>query len=164
MVRGAVGIGVGAGGAVVAVKIFFADGGSLSALAQSRLTCHICVGESCFSNPGMPVMRMPPVTFQYVSWGVSSVTPLPSMSLGGLGNIPKEIAVGGWLGRPWQTAQLSLYTCAPAANAASSAGIGDGFGISLRRRACSASPASIFSNGIGADAVATGAAPVEKYI
>src|ERR1700692_3530607 len=95
-------------GVPIEVRASFAAFGNLSALATNKLTCHIWVGESNFSNPGIPVIRIPPATFQYDSSGASSVTPLPSMSLGGLGNIPCEIAVSGCPGNPWQTAQLSL--------------------------------------------------------
>src|SRR6266849_8221021 len=58
--------------------------GSLSACASNWLTCHICVGESICPNPGMPVMRRPLETFQYVSPTGSSVTmSSPLRSCGG---------------------------------------------------------------------------------
>ena len=98
----------------------------------SRLTCHICVGESSFSNPGIPVMRIPPATFQYVSSGGSSVTPFPSISLGGLGNIPCAIAVRGCPGQAVTDGAVVFVNLGPATNAASSAGMGEDFGISLR--------------------------------
>ena len=79
--------------------------GSLSALAQSKLTCHICVVESESWNPGIPVIRIPPFTFQYVSPAGSSVTPVPSINFGGFGYMPFEIAVCGVRGSPWQVAQ-----------------------------------------------------------
>ena len=52
------------GAAGPAARLFFTDAGSLSAFASSNLTCLICVVESVFSNPGIPVMRIPPATFQ----------------------------------------------------------------------------------------------------
>src|SRR5580765_5231767 len=89
-------------------KASFTETGSLSALAHNKLTCHICVVESVFSNPGIPVIRMPPATFQYDSPGGSSVTPVPSINLGGLGNIPLAMADCSAPGKPWHTAQCSL--------------------------------------------------------
>jgi len=102
--EGAGGVGVcGAGVLVVAgpaTKRVLVAGGNLSALAQSKLTCHICVDDSEFWKPGIPVIRIPPFTFQYVSPAGSSVTPLPSISLGGLGYIPFAIADSGVNGNP----------------------------------------------------------------
>ena len=54
------------------------------------------------------LIRIPPDTFQYVSAGGSSVTPVPSISFGGCGNIPFAIAVCGVNGSPWHTAQFPL--------------------------------------------------------
>lgn len=56
--------GVTGGAAGPAAKLSFTDWGSLSAFAISKLTCHICVEDRVFSKPGIPVMRMPPDTFQ----------------------------------------------------------------------------------------------------
>src|SRR5579863_4304021 len=93
--------GLGAGAvAGAALKLSITDFGSLSASASSRLTCHISVVESALSKPGIPVMRIPPETFQYVSPAGSSVTPLPSISFGGFGNMPFAIAVCGCPGSP----------------------------------------------------------------
>src|SRR6266849_2622199 len=104
--------------------------GSLPAFATMRLTCQACVSESDCWNPGMPDRRIPLTTFQYDSPTGSSVTPLPRKSCGGLGNIPEAIAVTGCPGSPWQTAQLSRNTRAPARRLGSSAGMGTVFGIS----------------------------------
>src|SRR5579862_1876350 len=79
--------------------------GNLSEFASSKLTCHISVGDNDLSNPGIPVMRIPPETFQYVSPAGSSLTPVPSISFGGFGNIPLAMAVCGCPGKPWHTAQ-----------------------------------------------------------
>jgi hypothetical protein len=81
-------------------KLSITDFGSLSEFASSKLTCHICVVESDLSNPGIPVIRIPPATFQYVSAAGSSLTPVPSSNFGGLGNIPLAIAVWGCPGNP----------------------------------------------------------------
>src|SRR5271165_573677 len=54
----------GAAGTAGGAKTSFAACGNLSALASNRLTCHICVVESVLLNPGIPVMRIPPATFQ----------------------------------------------------------------------------------------------------
>src|SRR6516162_10558243 len=80
----------------------------LSAFFKSTLTCHILFSPRVSRNPGMPVMRIPPSTFQYVSETSSSVTPVPRNSCGGFGNIPLAMLVSGSPGRPWQTAQCSL--------------------------------------------------------
>jgi len=45
-------------------RLSFTACGSLSALASKRLTCHISVVESEFEKPGIPVIRIPPATFQ----------------------------------------------------------------------------------------------------
>jgi hypothetical protein len=47
-----------------AVRRSFAAFGSLSAFASNRLTCHICAVERLLPKPGIPVIRMPPATFQ----------------------------------------------------------------------------------------------------
>jgi len=52
------------------------------------------------SYPGIPVIRIPPATFQYVSAAGSSLTPFPSSKIGGLGNIPLAMAVCGCPGNP----------------------------------------------------------------
>src|SRR3954463_3610478 len=117
-VAGAAGVVVAGAGVVAAAgpdtRIVFVAVGNLSAFAQSRLTCHIWSVESESWNPGIPLMRMPPFTFQYVSPGESSVTPLPSISFGGSGYIPFAIGVGGLNGTPGQPAQCSQYPCPPA--------------------------------------------------
>jgi hypothetical protein len=83
--------------------------GILSAFASNRLTCHISVGERDLLNEGMPVMRIPLDTFQYVWLGGSSVTMSSVVkSCGGTGNMP--LAAGGSeasLGSPWQKAQFA---------------------------------------------------------
>ena len=56
--------GATGGAAGPAAKLSFTDWGSLSALATNKLTCYICVLDNVFSKPGIPVMRMPPATFQ----------------------------------------------------------------------------------------------------
>jgi hypothetical protein len=53
-----------------------AGGNGLSALANSTLTCHISVLVNCVLKSGIPVKRMPFATFQYVSPGGSSLTPM----------------------------------------------------------------------------------------
>src|SRR5579859_1922007 len=83
-----------------ATSFSFAAAGNLSAFAQTKLTCHICVVDNDVLKPGIPVIRIPPDTFQYVSPGSSSVTPLPSINFGGTGNIPFAIAVCGAPGTP----------------------------------------------------------------
>lgn len=55
---------VAAGGGASVIKLSFTAAGSLSAFASNRLTCHLSVVERVFSNPGIPVMRIPPETFQ----------------------------------------------------------------------------------------------------
>lgn len=79
---------VAAGGAVAAGELNVsvevnADntvGDSLSAFFSSKLTCQIFVSPSCSLNPGIPVIRIPPNTVQYVSQDSSSVTPVPRKS------------------------------------------------------------------------------------
>src|SRR5579863_2511561 len=85
----------GVAAVVPPTRLSFTDCGSLSAFASSTLTCHICVVDNVLTKPGMPVIRIPPETFQYVSPAGSSVTPVPSKSFGGFGNIPFAIAVCG---------------------------------------------------------------------
>jgi hypothetical protein len=54
-----------AGAAGVPLRMSSAAGGSgLSALASSRLTCHIWLSVSTFLKDGMPVSRIPLATFQ----------------------------------------------------------------------------------------------------
>lgn len=56
--------GATGGAAGPAARLSFTDCGSLSAFATSKLTCHICVLDRVFPKPGIPVIRIPPATFQ----------------------------------------------------------------------------------------------------
>jgi len=59
------GAAAGSVAAVLPLRMSTAAGGSgLSALASSRLTCHICVSVRTSLKDGMPVSRMPLDTFQ----------------------------------------------------------------------------------------------------
>ncbi|SRR5712691_2668011 len=77
----------GVTGAGAAVRASLAVFGSLSAFASSRLTCHICAVESVLSNHGIPVMRIPPETFQ---WGFSGSIVGHSLALHQLGRLGKH--------------------------------------------------------------------------
>ena len=54
----------GADDAGAETRAVFTEAGSLSALASSSDTCHICVSLSDLLNPGMPVRRKPLAIFQ----------------------------------------------------------------------------------------------------
>src|SRR5437667_6156189 len=100
--------GAAAGVAALVTRATFTEGGTLSALANSWLTCQSCESVRRPLKLGMPVRRMPFSASQWVFQTGSSVTPVPWNSSGGLGYMPWAMEVSGPAGSPWQTAQFCL--------------------------------------------------------
>jgi len=93
---------------VLVTRATFTEGGTLSALARSWLTCQSWESVRRPLKLGMPVRRMPFSASQWVCQTGSSLTPVPWKSSGGLGYMPWAMAVSGSAGSPWHISAVRL--------------------------------------------------------